>query len=656
MGNVFDFLVGDSCILFFANGLAFFAMGLAIALEAKLTSAVAMSNSLGFLAAFGFAASLGNWIQMFYVGLGHISSLTASPIVQILKLLCFFLAALFLLAFGLRLAIAQGSQYWWLRPGFWVLLLVCLGAFAAVLSGLYAPKGDRAALVEIWLRYLLYAPAMALASLALLAQRREFLEMGLAAPARDAMGAAVAFGLKLAVSGLVAIPILGLVQSSPSGWVMSLLLVRTLTTVAVAYFVVRLLQVFDLERRQQLDLVNQERFQAQEKELAAQEQVCDEIERWSTSMADMVHTVSSAISQPISLEETMRIVLRETINLAGLGSGVVFLLDEEAAVLRLVAHEALPEWVVSHLAEVEVGYGLAGWVTGEGKLAIVNDSAHDPWPCVPRSEEVVRFCVGVPLKARGKVVGVMSVSSPERHELSRQQIALLAAVGQQLGVAIEDARLYSQVRSMAALEERLRLSRELHDNLVQVLGYLHFKSQASRTALASHQTSRAMSELEDVVRVTARAYDDVRDSILGLRVTLLPDEDLKVVLQEYLCEFGERHQIEVALDADAWEQATLSAEAGIQTLRIAQEALTNAWRHGQPHHIWVVLQKLGDRAHIWVRDDGQGFDPSRIERGAHQGLGLQKMKERANSVGGSLQVRSEPGHGTEIHIEVPVNR
>jgi hypothetical protein len=284
MENLLDSLAGNACILFFADGLAFFAMGLALTLESRRVSTFAMSKSLLLLAGFGFAASVSNWMQMFYTGLGHSSSVVISPFGQALELVSFVLAGTLLLGFGVSLAIAHDTRYRWLRPGFWLLLAGYLAAAASLHPLAHRFESNWASVVEVWARYLVYSPALALASLVLLAQRRDFIEMRLFAPARDALGAAFAFGLKLMASSLIAVPILGLSGANASAWVLLLQFIRTLTTVAIAYFIVRILRVFEMERRRQLDLALQERFQAQEEALAAQQQACAEIRQWSVSI------------------------------------------------------------------------------------------------------------------------------------------------------------------------------------------------------------------------------------------------------------------------------------------------------------------------------------------------------------------------------------
>jgi signal transduction histidine kinase len=653
MDSLLDFLAANVCILFFANGLALFTMGLAIALESRSTnSTFAMSKSLPSLAAFGLIASLGNWVQMLHAGLGQNLLALNSPFVQALKLICFVLSTLFLLEFGVRLAISHDARYRWLRTGFWALPVVYMGAVAAVLPAAYASGGDWVSVAEVRARVLLYFPALGLASLTLLAQRSDFVKMKLANPAPDALGAGLAFGLKMLASGLAAVPILALSEPVAATWVLPLQLVRTLTTVAIAYFVVRILRVFEIERRRQLDLAIQERFQVQEEALAAQEQTCDEIQRWSASMADMVHTVSSAISQPTSLEETMQIVLRETIGLAGLESGAVFLLDEENMMLRLVAHEALPDWVADHLTQVKVGDGLAGWVAKEGELLILDDIAHDPRPFVPRSEEVVKFYAGVPLKAHGDVVGVMNVSSSKPHELSAQQIALLVAVGQQLGVAIENSRLYQRIRYLATTEERSRLAREIHDNLSQLLGYLNLKAASAEQLLAEGQIEQARDSVREVKRIAQDAYTDARETIFSLRATT-SGAGLLPALKEYLADYHTYYGLRSDLSIDDPSLAEFSANTEIQISCIIQEALTNVRKHAGATRVWLRFEPHGSGVRIVIRDDGRGFDPeqTRAIGGLHFGLAI--MRERAESVGGRLELNSRPGEGARVVVWVP---
>ncbi len=652
MNGLYGPAADKAFLLFFVNGLAFFAMGLAVALELQKTSLFAIGQSLKLLASYGFVACLANWTQMLYIGLSGTTPETGSILLRTLSLLFFILTATLLLAFGVRLMISHETRYRWLRAGFWVLPALYVGILLVALPATHDRGGDWISAAETAARYLLYFPALILSGIGVLVQRRGLLRARLVAPARDALCAAFAFGLKAALSGLIAVPILGLLAFSASLWVMSLQLLRTLTTVAIAFFVVRILRAFEANRRRQLDAAIQDRLRAKEEALAIQQQACDEIERWSDSMADMVHTVSSAISQPVSLKETMHVVLLETIRLSGLESGAVFLVDEEKSVLRLVAHEAFPPWVAIHLAEVRIGEGLAGRVAQEGAMLIVDDALQQPQAPGSQDGEDLMFHVGVPLKARGKVVGVMNVCSVECHHLSGQQVALLVAVGQQLGVAIENSRLYERIRYMATTEERSRLAREIHDNLSQLLGYLNLKAASAEQLLARDQVEQARDALREVKQIAQEVYADARETIFSLRATT-SEEGLLVALQGYLADYAMYYGLQAELIVNDPLLLEFPAETEIQISCIIQEALTNVRKHAGARKVWLRFEPQGSMVRLCIQDDGRGFDPGWSDDKGGLRFGLSIMRERAESVGGRLELDSQLGAGTQVVVWVP---
>ncbi len=278
----------------------------------------------------------------------------------------------------------------------------------------------------------------------------------------------------------------------------------------------------------------------------------------------------------------------------------------------------------------------------------------------PRSNEKsvdrlgLRSLIFVPLLAAGQYLGVFILSSIQEVLWDEAQIRWLGSVGRQIGVIIHHAQLAEQFRVSAALEERMRLGRDLHDSLAQTLGYLNLKSQVTQALLSSHEMALALNELRDMEEVAARAYDDVRDSIFELRSSPALGEDLVAALQEYAREFGRRTRIDVSLDAEHWTHPSLSPETEAQMLRIFQEALTNVRRHARAKHVQLSLWVDGEIALFAVKDHGQGFDSALVGDDGRQHLGLQTMKERAESVGARLEVTSQRGRGTEVRIELPL--
>jgi signal transduction histidine kinase len=218
-------------------------------------------------------------------------------------------------------------------------------------------------------------------------------------------------------------------------------------------------------------------------------------------------------------------------------------------------------------------------------------------------------------------------------------LGLLAYLLLALG-AVAEIRAYQRDRTrLAAVEERGRLARELHDGVAQEL--VHVLTQARR-----QYVQRPGPETEQLVDAAERALRESRAAISTLRAPL--DEPLHFALKRTAGELGRRLDLDVRVDAQATDVAPPVREA---VMRIVGEALTNAARHGRAHHAAIVLRG-GAHASVTVRDDGCGFDPDpqRIPGGSY---GLVSMRERAESFGGRLAIRSAPGDGTEVEVALP---
>ncbi len=236
------------------------------------------------------------------------------------------------------------------------------------------------------------------------------------------------------------------------------------------------------------------------------------------------------------------------------------------------------------------------------------------------------------------------------------------------------ATLVEQQRALAAFEERERLGRELHDGLGQVMGYINVQAQATRTLLDDEKTQAAQSNLDDLARAAQQAHADIRGHILGLRTPGgTPIPDFSTTVRDYVCQFGEQFGIAVSLSLPDDAPVPLFAP-GVegQVLRIVQEALTNARKHSDAQRVDVSISFVGDYVQMVVADDGVGFTPlppsippnggEVVEKaspplggteGGETHFGLDIMRERAEQIGGRLEVRSAPGEGTRILATLP---
>jgi signal transduction histidine kinase len=212
-------------------------------------------------------------------------------------------------------------------------------------------------------------------------------------------------------------------------------------------------------------------------------------------------------------------------------------------------------------------------------------------------------------------------------------------------------RLNAEVVRLATVAERDRISRELHDGLAQVLGYLSLKGEAAQIAIRTGQLAQAERSVNEIIEVAQRSYAEVREAILDLRTHITQGVGLQAVLDDYLHRFTRDFGIETRLVVANDDSTRFSPAVEVQLLRIVQEALTNVRRHSGAHHTAVRFEGVAEgRCQVVVEDDGQGFEPSEAWP---KSFGLQSMRERAESVGGTIEVASCPGQGTTVVVILP---
>jgi signal transduction histidine kinase len=260
----------------------------------------------------------------------------------------------------------------------------------------------------------------------------------------------------------------------------------------------------------------------------------------------------------------------------------------------------------------------------------------------------VRTRIAAPLRLGSEAIGAIEVGTREEREFTTDEAELLAGLAAQATIAIERARLSEELRSLAAVEERERLAREMHDGLAQELGLLHIKLQS---ALARAADAPAVAEgLREMVSITTNAYEGVRQSIFGLRTFVSRGLGLVPTLTEYLHEFSVQNGIAVDLEA-AGPIGPVPPATEVQAVRIIQEALMNVRKHSAADRARVRIARDGAWLRVAIEDDGIGWDRQASPNGLH--FGLQMMRERAEGLGGRLEVEALPGQGTRVVATLP---
>jgi GAF domain-containing protein/HAMP domain-containing protein len=292
--------------------------------------------------------------------------------------------------------------------------------------------------------------------------------------------------------------------------------------------------------------------------------------------------------------------------------------------------------------------GITGWVAATGQPLLVPDVSQEPRHySLPQASET-RSELAMPLKSKDAVIGVLIVMSDQRDAFDESDLAVLQALANQAAIAIENARLYEQAQQVAVLEERQRLARDLHDSATQSLYAVTMFAEAASRLLASGEIGPASDHLSDVRETAQEALQEMRLLIFELRPPILEKEGLVTALQTRLELVEGRSGLETELKAEGVSDLTPEIEEGFY--RVAQEVLNNILKHAQAHSVTVQLCRDQQKVILEITDDGIGFDPH-TNRGKG-GLGLAGMEERVVLLGGRLIVRSTPGQGTSVRVEV----
>lgn len=259
------------------------------------------------------------------------------------------------------------------------------------------------------------------------------------------------------------------------------------------------------------------------------------------------------------------------------------------------------------------------------------------------------------LRVGDAYIGELCVTSSGERQFTSEEQRLLDTMADLAAIAVQKATLLEKERQVAVLEERERLSREMHDSLAQVLGYLHLKAQDTQRALSRNDVGKVGEELEDMASVAHEAYADVREAIIGLRSPVQPDGGIAGTLKDYLAKYSRRAGIHAELQIEGDWRPRFSPEVAVQVVRVVQEALTNVRKHANADWARVCIGREGREAVIVVEDNGQGFDTELLRQTDVLSFGMRTMRERVERVGGRFAVDSVPGEGTKVQIFVPVN-
>lgn len=267
----------------------------------------------------------------------------------------------------------------------------------------------------------------------------------------------------------------------------------------------------------------------------------------------------------------------------------------------------------------------------------------------PAESEVARRAdtrayAGVPIRLQDQTIGYLHIYSDQPNAFSEQDVARLNAFAEQAAIAIQNARLFHQSQELAAIEERQRLARDLHDSVSQTIFTC---SAMTESALRrwERDPQRAFELMTEAHRLTLTALSEMRILLLELRPESMANISLKQLFQQYLEPMQSRREFKLDMYIDDVE--ALPGDVQIAFYRIAQEALNNIEKHARATRVSIAVKEYEDRIELRIHDDGVGF---RVEDIAATSLGLGIMRERAIKIGATLSIESKPSFGTQITV------
>jgi len=385
-----------------------------------------------------------------------------------------------------------------------------------------------------------------------------------------------------------------------------------------------------------------------------------------------LNILTATINQAFSLDEILYSTLDRVLDLLKARAGWIALRNGQQEGCELVAHRGLSEEEASALFR-----SLSKRCVCQTALHKVElDGVHGVLTCTSEGNEAqlaehIMASVCVPLESKDNVLGILGLignGSASAQPLLPDMSEMLTTVGQQIGVAIENARLYDELRQKDEVrtqllervisvqeEERKRIARELHDETSQALTSLLVRLQVLEQAKS---VPEAQAHLGDLRSEVARALDGVHDLALELRPSVLDDLGLVAALRRYFRDYEAKFAQRVDFQVLGLARERLPSDVEIAVYRIVQEALLNVARHARAQDVSVLLERRGSILAIVIEDDGQGFDAAEIMGSGRQkeNLGLYGMQERASLLGGTVSIESSLGVGTAIIVQIPLER
>jgi signal transduction histidine kinase len=348
----------------------------------------------------------------------------------------------------------------------------------------------------------------------------------------------------------------------------------------------------------------------------------------------------------LEVDRVLQLITDRVRELAEAQYAAIGIVDSEGAIERFIT-SGISDEERARIGDLPHGRGLLGLIIRENRTYRVADITRHPERFgFPAHHPEMRSFLGMPIRARGDVVGRLYLTNKlGAAEFSEDDQELVEMFALHAGIAIDNARLHDQVQRLAIVDERERISRDLHDSVIQAI-YAQTLALDDVPELVTQDPVEAGRRVDDAIDALHAVIRDIRNFIFGLRPVLLEGGSLADGLEQLATELRRSGGVEVTVTTD--DAGDLPIETVAELLSLTREGLSNVARHAEATVASVRLEADEDALRLELADDGSGFDPALAPEQGHHGLA--NMRSRADALGASLDVDSAPGRGTRIIV------
>jgi len=358
------------------------------------------------------------------------------------------------------------------------------------------------------------------------------------------------------------------------------------------------------------------------------------------------------ISGVLDVDRVLQLITDRVRDLVSAQYAAIGIVDPDGTIERFIT-SGISGADRARIGDLPRGHGLLGLIIRENRTYRIPDiGAHPERFGFPPHHPDMRSFLGMPITASGVIVGRLYLTNKlAAVEFSEEDQALVEMFALHAGIAIENARLHQQVQRLAIVDERDRISRDLHDSVIQAIYAQTLALDDVPDAIAEGSPEEAQ-RVDDAIDALHAVIRDIRNFIFGLRPVLLESGSLAEGLRHLAKELQRNGAVDVsALIEEGAEVATPPIEVVAELLAVTREALSNVARHAAATRASVELSATSRELRLELADNGRGFDANRVaDRGHH---GLANMRARIEGLSGAFEVHSGVGDGTRIIISLP---